>query len=218
MGASSSSSPASPAADCAVPSNSDLNPNSATPPKSHSVFKSLSAIGISACPVMNKNSAPLNPSTSSGNNTSQSSSPSACPVLSKSSTSLTPSTTSTGDSTSPSPSACPVMNKSSQISNGADDSVQNEYKNPNVYNVYSQKIDPTNQMPAVANQTPLSPKQEIPLSIDRTPSSIPKGGTTNDTWLYPSPQMFYNALVRKNKVDGAKVFLFLNMYNSIWFF
>lgn len=30
-----------------------------------------------------------------------------------------------------------------------------------------------------------------------------KGGTDEDTWLYPSPQMFWNALTRKDKVDGA---------------
>ena len=29
------------------------------------------------------------------------------------------------------------------------------------------------------------------------------GGTDVGTWQYPSPQMFYNALVRKNKVEGA---------------
>jgi len=76
-----------------------------------------------------------------------------------------------------------------------------KYINPNVYNVYNQKIDPKNQMPATANQQPAA-EQAVDLSVDRVQSSIPKGGTES-TWLYPSPQMFWNALVRKNKTEGA---------------
>lgn len=53
--------------------------------------------------------------------------------------------------------------------------------------VYNQKIDPTNQMPATANQIP-APDQSVDLSKERVSSSIPKGGT-DSTWLYPSPQM-----------------------------
>ena len=33
-------------------------------------------------------------------------------------------------------------------------------------------------------------------------STIPKGGTAS-TWTYPSPQMFYNALVRKDKAQDV---------------
>lgn len=71
-----------------------------------------------------------------------------------------------------------------------------------VYNVYAQPIDPKNQMPATANQQP-SAGQEKPLSTERVQSSIPKGGTES-TWLYPSPQMFWNALVRKNKAENVE--------------
>jgi cytochrome c heme-lyase len=71
-----------------------------------------------------------------------------------------------------------------------------------VYNVYSQKIDPTNMMPAVPQQAP-SPDQAGALSTSRVRSSIPKGGTSAETWLYPSPQMFYNALMRKGKAEGV---------------
>lgn len=53
--------------------------------------------------------------------------------------------------------------------------------------MYNQKIDPTNQMPAVANQQP-SANQAVVLPVERESSSIPKGGT-DSTWLYPSPQM-----------------------------
>ena len=38
----------------------------------------------------------------------------------------------------------------------------------------------------------------------REVSTIPKAGTENSTWTYPSPEMFYNALARKNKLDGAR--------------
>ena len=71
-----------------------------------------------------------------------------------------------------------------------------------IYNVYAQPIDPTNQMPSNPHQLP-APGQEVPLSTERVVSNIPKGGTDKDTWVYPSPQMFWNALVRKGKVEGA---------------
>ncbi|KIK17403.1 hypothetical protein PISMIDRAFT_685318 [Pisolithus microcarpus 441] len=60
-------------------------------------------------------------------------------------------------------------------------------------------LNPLNQMPSLP-QTPLDRhSQSIPLPTDRTLSSIPRGkedGKTQ-TWEYPSPQQFYNALVRK---------------------
>ena len=67
----------------------------------------------------------------------------------------------------------------------------------------SQVIDPTNQMPSTPNQLP-APGQRAPLPTERVQSSIPKAGTLDGTWLYPSPQMFWNALVRKSKVDGSR--------------
>ena len=70
-----------------------------------------------------------------------------------------------------------------------------------MYNVYAQPIDPTNNMPATANQQ-LAPGQVEPLSTHRVQSSIPKGGTES-TWAYPSPQMFWNSLSRKGKTEGA---------------
>ena len=50
-----------------------------------------------------------------------------------------------------------------------------KYKNKDQYNVYSQKIDPTNQMPAVANNQP-APGQSVPLETNRVKSTIPKAG------------------------------------------
>ena len=123
-------------------------------------------------------------------------------------------TTSTGNSapssTTPSTSInkeCPMNQKnvvqtSTSINECPVKGDEKYYKNSSQYNVYSQKIDPTNQMPTQANQQP-APGQAIPLSTDRVKSRIPKGGTDEDTWQYPSPQMFWNALVRKGKAEGS---------------
>lgn len=97
---------------------------------------------------------------------------------------------------------CPVSKKEATEGGQSECPISTKYKNKDVYNVYSQKIDPTNNMPATANQEPIKP-QSIPLSKERVKSTIPKAGTESDTWVYPSPQMFWNALVRKNKSDGA---------------
>lgn len=81
------------------------------------------------------------------------------------------------------------------------------------YNVYNQIIvpgektdeenllDPRNNMPLEANQTPCPGQKEL-LSTERIQSTIPKGGT-DTTWTYPSPQMFYNALKRKGKGEDV---------------
>lgn len=77
------------------------------------------------------------------------------------------------------------------------------------YNVYSQPIDKTNQMPkGVKTQLPVA-TQRSELSTNRVSSTIPKGGgggsdgtgSSTNTWTYPSPQQFYNALARKGKLD-----------------
>lgn len=91
------------------------------------------------------------------------------------------------------------------------------------YNVYSQPINPTNNMPTVANQLP-SPMQKQILSSERVKSSIPKGGASEgSSWVYPSPQMFYNSLVRKNKLGDTDesdmesvVSLHNNMNEKTW--
>lgn len=60
-------------------------------------------------------------------------------------------------------------------------------------------IDPRNMMPP-PNQKP-SPDQPFQLSTLRQSSSIPKDGTVG-TWLYPSEQMFWNAMIRKGRKNG----------------
>jgi len=59
-------------------------------------------------------------------------------------------------------------------------------------------IDPTNMMPP-PNQRP-SPDQPFELSTRRVTSSIPKFNKAHENdnnWQYPSPQMFWNAMLRK---------------------
>ena len=54
-------------------------------------------------------------------------------------------------------------------------------------------LNPLNQMPSLS-QTPAQ-NQIINLPLSRTESSIPRDKSSK--WEYPSPQQFYNALVRK---------------------
>ena len=130
---------------------------------------------------------------------------------------------------------CPVTRKQSsegeasvgggcpmKFGSKAASSSSTNYKNPVQYNVYSQPIDPTNQMPSTASQQK-STNQNANLPTERVISTIPKGGTVDQTWLYPSPQMFWNALVRKNKTDGANehdmetvVAIHNNMNENTW--
>eukprot|EP00397_Hematodinium_sp_SG-2012_P048460 GEMP01055538.1.p1 GENE.GEMP01055538.1~~GEMP01055538.1.p1 ORF type:complete len:249 (+),score=48.33 GEMP01055538.1:31-777(+) len=58
----------------------------------------------------------------------------------------------------------------------------------------SPDVDPRNMMPVIPNQS----ADALDLSKDRERSNIPKTGS-DEKWVYPSPQQFYNALLRKNK-------------------
>ena len=55
-------------------------------------------------------------------------------------------------------------------------------------------VDLRNMMPP-PNQRP-APDQPFPLHTERQRSTIPKAGT-DETWQYPSPQMCWNAMLRK---------------------
>lgn len=57
------------------------------------------------------------------------------------------------------------------------------------------KMNPDNMMPLKARQEP-HPEQPFPLSTNRQESSIPKADGTGN-WMYPSEQMFWNAMIRK---------------------
>ncbi|NP_001087149.2 cytochrome c-type heme lyase [Xenopus laevis] len=65
-------------------------------------------------------------------------------------------------------------------------------------------IDPSNMMPP-PNQTP-APGQPFNLSLEREESTIPRSNTEKN-WIYPSEQMFWNAMLRKGwrwKEDDLK--------------
>ena len=50
------------------------------------------------------------------------------------------------------------------------------------------------------------PDQPFSLSKDREISSIPKFGTENEKWVYPSEQMFFNAMVRKVFLRSVRIY------------
>ncbi|XP_069703448.1 holocytochrome c-type synthase [Periplaneta americana] len=56
-------------------------------------------------------------------------------------------------------------------------------------------INPLNMMPP-PNQQP-APDQPFPLPTQRQTSTIPKAGAEHEFWVYPSQQMFWNAMLRK---------------------
>ncbi|OLP88707.1 Cytochrome c-type heme lyase [Symbiodinium microadriaticum] len=62
-------------------------------------------------------------------------------------------------------------------------------------------LNPRNMMPEMPQTRAES--QTMDLNKDREVSSIPKTGETGN-WVYPSPQQFYHALLRKNKEAEAE--------------
>ena len=126
---------------------------------------------------------------------------------------------------------CPVKHRSQPASTDGcpvmHDSSNKQQEHHPEYNVYSQPIDKTNQMPkGVRTQLPVATQTSV-LSTDRVSSSIPKGGgdgSSSSTWTYPSPQQFYNALARKGKLDNdtseddmeSVVALHNNMNEKTW--
>ncbi|XP_064606566.1 holocytochrome c-type synthase-like [Liolophura sinensis] len=90
------------------------------------------------------------------------------------------------------PSECP-MHQANQTPSGCP-MHQTNTDNVNLDNM----MPPPNQRPA--------PDQPFPLPINRQVSSIPKADS-NENWVYPSPQMFWNAMLRKGwrwKEDDVK--------------
>ena len=62
---------------------------------------------------------------------------------------------------------------------------------PHVHTPLSSQMPKANQQPA--------PDQPFPLPIDRQKSTIPKVTVEGEQkyWVYPSQQMFWNAMLRK---------------------
>lgn len=85
------------------------------------------------------------------------------------------------------PAECPMHNKNKPQAKPAECPVQSGKDDINPYNM----MPPANQLPA--------PDQPFSLPKDRQVSSIPRAmpdGTT-EFWVYPSQQMFWNAMLRK---------------------
>ncbi|PLB36980.1 cytochrome c/c1 heme lyase-domain-containing protein [Aspergillus candidus] len=61
------------------------------------------------------------------------------------------------------------------------------------------KLNPLNYMFASISQE-RAPGQSVDLSLEREPSSIPRGDADTN-WEYPSPQQMYNAMLRKGHTD-----------------
>lgn len=60
-------------------------------------------------------------------------------------------------------------------------------------------IDPSNYMPKGKEFNLPTRNQKVPLNQEREISSIPKAeGQDESHWVYPSQQMFFNAMKRKN--------------------
>ncbi|KAL3868251.1 hypothetical protein ACJMK2_041082 [Sinanodonta woodiana] len=111
-------------------------------------------------------------------------------------------------------SKCPVDHK--QMATMGNCPVQHKQPSQQQHMVYSSEcpmrqgqdqptdINLDNMMPP-PNQRP-APDQPFPLPINRVLSNIPKAGT-NENWVYPSEQMFWNAMLRKGwrwKQDDPK--------------
>jgi cytochrome c heme-lyase len=117
---------------------------------------------------------------------------------------------------SPASPASPAAAAAAAVSEPAKGAAKGKADVPEVYDVYGNRIDPTNMMPASPNQLPVA-GQDAPLPQERVQSSIPKGGTES-TWVYPSPQQFYNSLVRKQKSDNVsakEVELIVAIHNNM---
>lgn len=62
--------------------------------------------------------------------------------------------------------------------------------------IKSEDFNMKNMMPNISQTA--SNDQPFPLSKDRQVSSIPKGSSDkNENWVYPSEQMFWNAMIKK---------------------
>ncbi|OXU30244.1 cytochrome c-type heme lyase [Nasonia vitripennis] len=86
------------------------------------------------------------------------------------------------------PPECPVHHQ------GASPPVQKKSECPVQHDDMSD-LNPLNMMPK-ENQNP-APDQPFELSKERQVSSIPKASEEGGFWVYPSPQMFWNAMLRK---------------------
>ena len=146
-----------------------------------------------------------------------------CPVIhgGKSDASAVPPAGAVADRCGSSGGGCPVVHGgiSGVGSNGSSSSSSKDGSSgcPVVHG--GEAINPLNMMPAPNQQA--APGQASSLDTARVESTIPNREGSH--WVYPSPQMFYNALVRKGKGDGvqedtmdAVVAIHNNMNENTW--
>ena len=105
----------------------------------------------------------------------------------------------------PAPASCPVdhvsLAKNAQSSSSAAGGCPVDHASLSKFSsttpaqcpVQPETLDPRNHLPILTQER--APSQTSDLPTDRTTSSIPRD--TAGKWEYPSPQQFYNALVRK---------------------
>lgn len=127
--------------------------------------------------------------------------PAECPMHQGSGDSKTPTAAQTNHAI---PAECPMHNKDVASSAPARDTstaavIPSECPmsggtNTLVADNKTDDIDPDNRMPP-PNQRP-APDQPFSLSTERKTSGIPRAGK-DENWVYPSQQMFWNAMLRK---------------------
>ncbi|ETB61738.1 hypothetical protein YYC_01565 [Plasmodium yoelii 17X] len=88
-------------------------------------------------------------------------------------------------------------------------------QNSEFFLIKENEINERNMMPNIPNAPIETEKNDnIQLNKKREISSIPKNN--NEYWLYPSPQQFYNSLIRKNKdIDKVDVDSVVNIHNDV---
>jgi cytochrome c heme-lyase len=79
----------------------------------------------------------------------------------------------------------------------------------------SDAIDSTNNMPKVSQQHP-QPDQKMQLAKEREISTIPRANSDDKLWVYPSEQMFFNAMRRKNwSPDEKDMSVVVPIHNAV---
>ncbi|SCM26530.1 cytochrome c heme lyase, putative [Plasmodium chabaudi chabaudi] len=88
-------------------------------------------------------------------------------------------------------------------------------RNSEFFLIKENEINERNMMPNIPNHSLSIEKDDnIKLNKKRDVSSIPKND--NEYWLYPSPQQFYNSLIRKNKdIDKVDVDAVVSIHNDV---
>ena len=98
-------------------------------------------------------------------------------------------------STTPQAPQCPISHSSPSSSSSSTKSADSQRPAQCPIQHENTNLNPLNQMPSLS-QAPAD-TQRMDLPTDRTASSIPRADGDGGVWEYPSPQQFYNALVRK---------------------